>query len=675
MVRVLTLDFPIQSTMTIRRQCDGTRIDAVTALACATALAIVIGLARRADASIAVCGQVGAGTVWSVADSPVTVTCDLSVAELTVEAGVQVLVAGNYQIVVDGILRSLGTRESPVVFKPTASNAAGWRGFLFQDVIDGSLFRWSQIEGATDSAVRVLRSNPVFDHVTFRNNSAARGGAIYAELANRDLQIVSSHFSNNRAVTHGGAVYVAGPTGTGSGALVVTDSFFARNIAGTTAPTGTQHAFGGAIYVTGNSRIARSTFSENEAQAYTIFVAGGRVTRGGAIFSALGRTEIDATTFIRNACRMGAHFQTPDASRPYGGAAYLASGEMVLRNSLLAENTLASVRNPDHRAGGLYVEGGTATIVNSTIVSNAMQAVYRGAGAVSVRNSILFFNNSSGAQIAGTVTATFSDIQNGFSGAGNIALNPVLDDRFRIRSPSPAIDAGDPAAEFNDIVPIGLGGLRNDMGFMGGPGAVFSPIPDAGADRLVPQRTVVTLDGSRSVDLDGGPFTFSWRQAAGPPVGVSALNAALLVLVTPEVTAPALLTFELVLEQGGARSVPDSVDVQVSADSSSLPFTDPVLTPALSVIRSVHFMELRTRIDGLRAARGLPLFPWTDHPLVVGRTAVTAIHVQELRKALSDVYAAAGMAAPAYTDPALTSGTPVRVSHLWELRGLVVALE
>jgi predicted outer membrane repeat protein len=661
--------------MTIRRQHEGNPIDAVSALTCAAVASVFILIGTAAEAALTVCGPVGAGTIWSRADSPVSITCDLIVAELTVEAGVQVVVAGTYQIVVDGILRSLGTRELPVIFEPAPGNVSGWRGFLFQDVIDGSIFRWSRIEGATNSAVRLVRSTPVFDHVTFRNNSATRGGAIYAELANRDLTFTHSHFANNRAVTQGGAIYATGPTGPGAGTLVVTDSLFARNIAGTTAPTGTQHAFGGGIYVTGNSRIARSTFTENEAQAYTIFIAGGRVARGGAIYSTSGRTEIDATTFARNACRMGAHFQTPDASRPYGGAAYLASGEMVLRNSLIVENTLASFRNPDHRAGGLYVEGGIATIVNSTIASNALQGVYRGGGAVTIRNSILFFNDSSGVQIAGTVTATYSDIQNGFPGAGNIALNPVFDDRYRIRPPSPAIDAGDPAPEFNDILPIGLGSVRNDMGLLGGPSAVFSAIPDAGADRQVPQRTVVTIDGSRSVALDGGQFTFSWRQAAGPPVSPSALNAAHVVFVAPEVTAPTVLSFELVLETGSTLSVPDTVDVAVADDPSSPPFTDSVLTPAVSVIRSVHFMELRARIDALRIARQLTPFPWTDHPLVVGQTPVSAVHMQELRTALGQAYLAAGRAAPPYTDPELTSATPIRVNHIWELRGFVVGLE
>jgi len=111
----------------------------------------------------------------------------------------------------------------------------------------------------------------------------------------------------------------------------------------------------------------RSAFTENEARAYTIYAKRGRYTRGGAIYATGGRSEFNATTFMRNACRMGAHSQPPDAGRAYGGALHLASAESMLGNSLLAENTLAGGRRPDHRGSGIYISDGTANIVNSTV--------------------------------------------------------------------------------------------------------------------------------------------------------------------------------------------------------------------------------------------------------------------------------------------------------------------
>ena len=109
--------------------------------------------------------------------------------------------------------------------------------------------------------------------------------------------------------------------------------------------------------------------------------------------------------------------------------------------------------------------------------------MYQQAGQLEILNSILFFNNESGAQIAGPVapTVTYSDVQTGFSGAGNISLNPVFDEQFAIVPPSPAIDAGNPDPAYNDVIPPGQGGLRNDMGYTGGPGGVFFTGPTCGA--------------------------------------------------------------------------------------------------------------------------------------------------------------------------------------------------
>ena len=453
--------------------CIGPGINAMTPLKKVAAVWMLIAAWSSTSPALDVCGPISDGEVWTIEDSPVHVSCDLDITGLTIEPGVEVEVAGEYELVVSARIQALGTQASPVVFKPTDENVAGWDGFFFEDAIDGSEFRWAEIEGSTSSGVHLVRSYPSFDHVTFRGNSAAHGGAIRAELLDSDLQVSNSLFVGNFAEAAGGAIYAVGPSDTGGAALEVTESIFLENHAGT---TGTRHnTFGGAIYIGGSSRILRSTFAENEVRAYTIFAAGGRYTRGGAIYAAEGQGEIRSTTFLGNACRMGAHIWTPDASREYGGAVYLASGELLLGNSLLAENTLFNARNGDYRGSGLYVAGGQATLVNSTLASHDREALYQDGGQVEVLNSILFFNNAGGAQIAGSVlpTVTYSDIQNGFPGEGNISLNPIFDGQFGIVPPSPAIDAGNPSPEYNDLLPPGQGGPRSDMGYTGGPGGVF----------------------------------------------------------------------------------------------------------------------------------------------------------------------------------------------------------
>ena len=105
-------------------------------------------------------------------------------------------------------------------------------------------------------------------------------------------------------------------------------------------------------------------------------------------------------------------------------------------------------------------------------------------------------------------------------------------------------------------------------------------------------------------------------------------------------------------------------------------FTDDPLVPGETPVRAVHFTELRTRIDALRATAGLPRFAWTDAILGVGVTPVRLVHLLELRSALAEAYAAAGRSAPLYTDASPRAGTtPIRAAHLLELRAAVAALE
>jgi len=401
---------------------------------------ILILLCRSAHA-LEVAGEIPFGTIWSVANSPITVAGDLDIVGLTIEPGVEILVAGEYEIVVSGIIHSLGTEESPVMFKPAVDNSSGWGGFYFEDSVPGSEFLWTVIEGASSSGVHLVRSSPSFNHVTFRGNRATYGGAIHAEIGGTDLRIVSSLFVDNFAGTAGGAIYAVGPAGPNDAALEVTDSVFRQNYAGTVSDT-TVNTSGGAIHLAGNSRIQGSTFSENDARAYTIYALGGRYTRGGAVYLAQGHSEIKATIFKGNGCQMGAHYQTPDASRAYGGAVHLASGELLLSNSLLTDNILAGGRYPDHRGSGVYIAGGVCTMTNCTLTHNNSYAVYRDNGQVDILNSILFFNNNSGTQIAGTVQASYSDIQTGFTGEGNISLNPIFNDDYHLLQGSPCIDAG-----------------------------------------------------------------------------------------------------------------------------------------------------------------------------------------------------------------------------------------
>jgi len=102
-------------------------------------------------------------------------------------------------------------------------------------------------------------------------------------------------------------------------------------------------------------------------------------------------------------------------------------------------------------------------------------------------------------------------------------------------------------------------------------------------------------------------------------------------------------------------------------------WTDDPILQGSTTIRAVHVTELRSRIDLVRAAKGLASFAWTDS--VAPLTAIRARHVTELRTALSQAYSASGMMPPAYTDPLLAEGAPIRSVHITEIRAAVMAIE
>ena len=91
-----------------------------------------------------------------------------------------------------------------------------------------------------------------------------------------------------------------------------------------------------------------------------------------------------------------------------------------------------------------------------------------------------------------------------------------------------------------------------------------SPIADAGSNQTVVGRSIVTLDGTGSSDLDGDPITYSWNQASGTNVTLSDDTMASPTFVAPSTAGEIMLSFSLVVNDGLIDSLPDSVFITVS---------------------------------------------------------------------------------------------------------------
>ena len=207
------------------------------------------------------------------------------------------------------------------------------------------------------------------------------------------------------------------------------------------------------------------------------------------------------------------------------------------------------------------------------------------------------------------------------------------------------------------------------------PGANRAPtaagtLPDR---ELTPGGTLAVDVSPAFVDPDGDSLTYTVSSSAPDVVTVRAAGPR----VTLTAVAAGRARVQVTATDAGGLSATQAFTVTV-ATAGTVPtrFTDDPIVPGVTPIRAVHFAELRTRIDGVRAAAGLPRSGWTDPVLRPGVTPVRLAHLVELRIALAAAYAAAGRPAPRWTDTAPLGGaTPIKAVHLTELRAAVVALE
>ncbi|WP_456236590.1 DUF7948 domain-containing protein [Candidatus Nitrospira nitrificans] len=90
------------------------------------------------------------------------------------------------------------------------------------------------------------------------------------------------------------------------------------------------------------------------------------------------------------------------------------------------------------------------------------------------------------------------------------------------------------------------------------------PTANAGPDQTKNEQTLVTLDGSGSLDPDLDGLSYSWTQTGGPSVLLTGANTTSPTFTAPNVAAGgAFLTFQLTVHDGHVSSAVDTVQVAV----------------------------------------------------------------------------------------------------------------
>lgn len=407
-----------------------------------------------------VCGTIVSQN-WTGAHSPYVLTCDVHVAGLTIEPGVRVVSRGNYLIRVDGVLTAIGTAQDSIIFTKV-DTAAGWGGISFVHSSPGSELAYCRIERSTNGGVHIDHSAPVIRNCLIANNSiqGSDGAGIYSDVP---LRLSKCEISQNSI------------TGTGNGGgIYATDTLSLdscsvnwNSIVSIVGDWASSSGQGGGICAMGSLTITNSIVLGNSLYTST-GAFGGAYSYGGGIAS-FGPARIHVSIIDSNSCvATGSCGWSGIYSR--GGGLYLV-GPSTLTNSIISYNTTSGC---DWNGGGIYVVNAPSQITNCAVVYNN-QGLSRNTETtlVTAKNSIFYFNTSGQLQDT-SLAVTYSDIENGYHGEGNIDFNPVFssDINLKIVEGSPCIDKGDTNAIYNDLCfPPSLGTARNDLGAHGGPGA------------------------------------------------------------------------------------------------------------------------------------------------------------------------------------------------------------
>ena len=256
----------------------------------------------------------------------------------------------------------------------------------------------------------------------------------------------------------------------------------------------------GARSESGSPRFLSSTFIGNSVP----FGAG-----GGGLSTGAGAVSIESCVVRSNSI----------SGATTGGGGIQTGGNTTILNTVVAQNS----------PNGVQIQGGGNTIQDSTFTNNAGYGI---AFLVSTGNTIsnsivwnnlnpIFFDGSSSA------TVTYSDVQGGIAGTGNIDVDPVFlapPGDLRLGQFSPAVDAGNNAAVPGGVTVdiVGLPRFFDDPEVPDtGSGNVPPGIVDMGAYERIPitvtdPTNVVVCSGAQAqftVTATGQPaLAYQWRR-------------------------------------------------------------------------------------------------------------------------------------------------------------------
>jgi len=380
----------------------------------------------------------------------------------------------------------------------------------------------------------IENSNPTVTNCTFNGNSAidyqiwsqGYGGGIY-NGENSNPIVNNCTFIGNLAKKNGGGICNS------SSSPKVSNCTFNGNVAEDYIYN---FGYGGGMFNEKKSKpeVTNCTFNNNIA----LFRGGGMHNKGSS------NPTVTKCTFTNNSSAVGGGMYNWDSNpivnrcifsdnsaADRGKGTYNKGGGMcnlnsspIVKNCLFSNNSVQGMYFFIGKGGGMDNDGGRPTVTNCIFSGNSAPkhggGMHNYSGDSPLVTNCILWNNSPDQIEGGSPAVSFSNVQGGCSGEGNINSDPHFFDfgnnDYHLLPESPCINAGDPnyVAEPNetdlDGLPRVIGG-RIDMGAY-----EFNhrPIADAGPNQTayawIDGFTDVNLDGCGSYDDDNDVLDYYW---------------------------------------------------------------------------------------------------------------------------------------------------------------------
>ena len=196
-------------------------------------------------------------------------------------------------------------------------------------------------------------------------------------------------------------------------------------------------------------------------------ISGSSADSGGGILFVASSPWITNCTISGNSAELGGGISYDNSSSTItdcsisgndanqGGGIFLSISSLTIANLTIAENSATSL------GGGIYCWDSSLSITNCTISENINRGIYCKDSFPTIVNCI--FWGDSGGEISGSPVVTYSDVQGGWSGEGNIDADPLFvgGGDFHLTLNSPCIDSGTGAGVYTDmdgeVRPLGAG--------------------------------------------------------------------------------------------------------------------------------------------------------------------------------------------------------------------------